>query len=104
MNQEIKSQEYQLAELRSELARISALLGAFGILLAVLLIRGAASFAGGHRGEPWPFAALLAAITIYELGWFRVVRRALNSGRAISRVTWRANIILESALPTAALF
>ena len=104
MSPEIKSQEYRLAELRSELARISALFVAFGILLAVLLIRGVVSLADGHRGETWPFAVLLAASAIYELGSFSVVRRALKSGRSISRVSWGFNIIVESALPTAALF
>src|SRR5690349_3254761 len=103
MSQEIRSNEYQLARLRSELTRISALLAAIAILLGVLLIRGVASIALGHRAQTSPLAVLLAATAIYELGCFVVVRRTIKAGRTISRAKWAVNIILESALPTAAL-
>ena len=104
MNHEIKSPAYQLAELRSEVTRITALLAAFGSLLALLLFRGAVSLVEGHRGETWPFVLLLAATTGYEVACLWIVRKAIATGREISRMAWAVNIVLESLLPTIALF
>ena len=101
---EIKSEAFQLATLRSERARVLALLGVFGSLLVLVLIRGGMSLAQGHRGEAWPFALLLAVMTAYEALWLRFVGRAIDSGREISTAIWTANIFVESLFPTAALF
>jgi serine phosphatase RsbU (regulator of sigma subunit) len=103
IDSEIKSHSFRLAELRSEWVRVSALLGVFGSLLVLVLVRGVMSVAEGHRGEAWPFALLLAVITAYEVAWLRFVKRAIRSSRGISRATWIANIFAESLLPTIAL-
>src|SRR5882724_548062 len=104
IDSEIKSPAFHLAELRSECARVTAVLGAFGSLLALVLIRAVMSLAEGHRGEAWPFALLLAAMTAYEAGWLRFVRRAITSGRTVTWSAWLANIFIEALLPTSALF
>lgn len=104
IDSEIKSPAFQLAELRSECARVTALLSVFGALLVLVLIRGVISLAEGYRGEAWPFALLLTVMTAYEVIWLKFVRRAITSNRAVLRATWTANILVESLLPTIALF
>ena len=104
IDSEIDSQAFQLAMLRSERARVRALLGVFASLLVLVLIRGAISLTKGYRGEAWPFVLLLAAMTTYEALWLRFISRAISSCRKVSRATWTANIFLESLLPTIALF
>lgn len=104
IDSEFKSDSFHLAELRSESARVAALLGVFGALLLLILIRGVISLAEGHRGEAWPFAVLLAVMTAYEAVWLRFVKQATRSSRKISKSTWAASIFVESLLPTTALF
>ncbi len=100
---EIKSQAFRLAALRSERIRVLVLLGVFGSLLVLLLVRAALSLAQGYYGEAWPFALLLGAMTAYEALWLRFVERAINSNREVSTETWTANILIESLLPTITL-
>jgi serine phosphatase RsbU (regulator of sigma subunit) len=101
---QLQSKDFKAAELRSEWTRVTAVLGTFGGLLVLMLVRGGLYLAEGRRGEIWPFAVLLAAMTAYELIWLRFVTQALASGRAVSRARWAANIFVESLLPTSALF
>jgi serine phosphatase RsbU (regulator of sigma subunit) len=61
------------------------------------------SLGAGGRGEAWPFALLLAGMTAYEAGWLRFVNRAIEGRRTVSIAMWRANIIVESLLPTLVL-
>src|SRR3974390_618263 len=104
IDSELNSPSFRAAELRSELIRVRALLAVFGSLLVLILIRGVASRAHGYRDEAWPFAALLAVMTAYEVLWLKFARKAMDSGRAISFGTWAAGICVESLAPTAALF
>ena len=101
---EINSQSFQLAELRSECVRITALLGVFGALLVLVLLRALMSLAEGLRGEAWPFALLLAAMTAYEAQRLRSVRQALVTKAVVSRTSRIVNVFVESLLPTFALF
>ncbi len=101
---DIDSPAFQAAGLRSEFSRIGALLTAFAALLAVVFLRSVLSLAGGHRGEVWPFAVLLAAMTCYELIWRRSVQQAIAEERPIPRSAWMLNILIESLNPTIALF
>src|SRR5262249_27287317 len=101
---QLQSKEFKAAELRSELTRGTAVLGTLAGLLALLLIRGGLALAEVRRGEVWPFAVLLAAMTGYELVWLRSVKRAIASGSTFSRGRWAANILVESLFPTIALF
>jgi serine phosphatase RsbU (regulator of sigma subunit) len=104
VDSEFKSDSFHLAELRSEKARVAALLGVFGALLLLVLIRGGMSLAEGRHGEAWPFAVLLAVMTTYEAVWWRFVSQATRSSRRISKSTWAASTFVESLLPTTALF
>ena len=104
VDSEFQSEAFQQATLRSERARVLALLGVFGSLLVLVLIRGGMSLAQGHRGEAWPFALLLAVMTAYEALWLRFVGRAIGSGREVSTTIWTASIFVESLFATAAIF
>src|SRR5262249_26977021 len=99
----VKSLAFQLAELRSECTRITALLSVLGSLLTLILIRGAITLTQGY-GATWPFALLLAVMTAYEVMWLRSVRRAISSSREVSSATRTANLFVESLLPTTAVF
>jgi len=100
---EIRSPAFQLAELRSECTRVSALLGVLGSLLVVVLIRGGMALAHGRYGEAWPFALLLAIMISYEVVWLKFVKRAIATNRAVSGTGWTATIFAESLLPTLAV-
>lgn len=98
-----ESPAFRLAELRSEWTRVRTLLGVFAGLLVLIVLRGVISLAGGHRGEAWPFALLLAGMTAYEVVWLRFVRNSIAYDRGISRATWTASLLIESLLPTIAV-
>jgi serine phosphatase RsbU (regulator of sigma subunit) len=100
---EIDSPSFKEAELRSEWTRVAALLAAFAGLFFVVVIRGALSLAVGWRGEAWPFAILLAVMTVYELARLRRVRQAITLHLAASRTRWAFNVFVESLFPTVAL-
>lgn len=99
---EIKSPSFRKEELRSESIRVTALLVVFAGLFMLVVIRGLTSLAQGYRGAAWPFALLLAAITVYEALWLRFVRNAIETGEGISAM-WQTGIFVESLLPTIAL-
>ena len=101
---DLSSPAFRSATLRSERARVLALIAVSASLLVLVLVRGAFSLVHGHRGEAWPFAVLLAAMMAYEVAWLRYVTRTLNSGKDVPRRLWVANILIESLLPTAAIF
>jgi len=101
---DIKSPAFEQAELRSECARVGAVLAVLGGLLALALVRGVASLAQGRRGEVWPFVLLLAVMIGYEATRLRYVRGAIRSGRSVSRGTWISTVVIETSLPTVALF
>lgn len=101
---EIESPSFRAAELRSEQTRVTALLIACAALLAIVLLRGALAVAAGRYGEAWPFAVLIAAMAVYEALWLRLVKSALAAGQSVSRARWSVNILVETLVPTLALF
>jgi serine phosphatase RsbU (regulator of sigma subunit) len=101
---EIHSQAFEAAHLRSERTRIVALLTICAGLLGLLSIRALFTFLAGHHGEAWPFAVLLAVMTAYEVMWLRMVNRSMASGVSIHKQRLTLNVIVETTLPTAALF
>ena len=94
---------FQKTELSSERMRVEALLAVLGGLLALILIRGAISLAGGRRGEAWPYAVVLIVMGVYELAWLRVVTSAIGSGERVSASQWRIKVFVESLIPTVLL-
>ncbi len=103
-NGEIDSQAFHEAELRSERTRVNALLRVFAGLLGLVLIRGAVSLAEGRRSVVWPFGVLLAMTAVYEVVWLRFVNRSIQSNRTVSGNAWTLNSLIESLVPTVALF
>jgi serine phosphatase RsbU (regulator of sigma subunit) len=101
---DIRSPLFREAELHTERSRVSTLLAVLGALLALSLVRGAAALAGGGRGEAWSFAVLLAVMLSYEAGWLGFIKRAASSGGTVPVALWRTSILVESLLPTIALF
>jgi serine phosphatase RsbU (regulator of sigma subunit) len=99
-----KSAAFQQAILRSERARAIALIAVFGTLLSLVLVRGGVSLAQGHRGEVWPFAVLLGAMTAWETLWLRFLTRRITDGREITITVWITGTFVEMLLPTAAVF
>ena len=105
IDSKIELPSFRVAELRSECARVMALLSVFASLLATLVLsRGIMSLMQEHRGAGWPFVGLLAAMTAYEVMWLRFVKRSIGSDREISTATWTGSIFTESLLPTIAVF
>ena len=105
IDSKIELPSFRVAELRSECARVMALLSVFAGLLATLVLsRCIMSLMQEHRGAGWPFVGLLAAMTAYEVVWLRFVKRAIGSDRQISTTTWTGSIFIESLLPTIAVF
>jgi serine phosphatase RsbU (regulator of sigma subunit) len=100
---DVTAPSFQAAELRSEVARVRVLLGVFGTLLALILVRGIVSLAEGRAGEAWPFAALLVLTTSYEFWWLRYVLQAIDTGQTVSSGMWKGNVFIECLLPAAAL-
>jgi serine phosphatase RsbU (regulator of sigma subunit) len=103
-NGEIDSRAFHEAELRSEHTRVNVLLRLFAGLLGLVLIRGAVSLAEGRHSVVWPFGVLLAMIAVYEVMWLRFVNGSIESNRPVSRNAWTFNSLIESLVPTAALF
>jgi serine phosphatase RsbU (regulator of sigma subunit) len=101
---EIDSRTFQEAELLSERTRLNVLLRVFAGLLVVVLIRGAVSLIEGQHSAVWPFGILLALITTYEVAWMGFVNRSIRSGRTVHGSAWTFNSLIESLVPTAALF
>jgi len=104
MDSPITSNSFQLAEMRSECVRVKAVLSVLVSLFALVCIRAGMSLAHGHRGYAWPFAVLLAATTVYELAWLKTVKRKISLNHQISRKTWTVGLLVESLLPTLAVF
>ncbi len=96
-----KSPAFRQAELRSERARVGAVLLVLAGMLVLVLVRGVASLAQGQRGEVWPFALLLAIMTGYETGWMAYIRRVIRSDQTIPVNGWRASLLAECLFPTA---
>ena len=96
---DLDSRAFRAAELRSEHARVTAILTVCAGLLALVLVRGFLSLAAGRHGEAWPFAVLLASMTAYEWWWLRFIKNAI--GR-ICRRSRRVAGSRRRSLPSAA--
>ncbi len=76
----------------------------FAGLLGLVMVRGAVSLAEGRRSVVWPFGVLLAMTAVYEVVWLRFVNRSIQSNRTVSGNAWTLNSLIESLVPTVALF
>jgi serine phosphatase RsbU (regulator of sigma subunit) len=89
------------ATLNSEWYRIVGLLGVLGVLMVYTIARGI--WVDGFR-LLWVQTAALTLVIAHELHVLRTVAKALQHGKDVSSAIWAINVVVESQLPTLALF
>ena len=98
---DIESKTFHHATLNSEWYRIVCLLAVLGALMAYTIARG---ITVDGFGLLWVQTLVIALVVGHELVVLSAVRRALRDGRDVPSATWVINVIVESQLPTLALF
>jgi serine phosphatase RsbU (regulator of sigma subunit) len=101
ITEQIESDAFYRATLNSEWYRIVGLLVVLGALMVYTIARGI--MVGGFR-LLWVQTAILTLVIAHEVRVLRAVRRALQSDKDIPTATWVVNVVVESQLPTLALF
>jgi serine phosphatase RsbU (regulator of sigma subunit) len=99
--QDIKSEAFQLAALKSEWYRIVGLLCLLGTLIVYAVAR---ALAAGDLRLLVAQALVLAFAVAYEILMLAIVRRALKRRTGVSERIWLLNVLVETQLPTIALF
>src|SRR5688500_10306160 len=97
----IESAALYRATLKSESQRITVLLVVLGAMIAYTVAR--VSMVDGFR-LLWIQTAALALIVAYEIFVLRTVKRALRGGKDVPQALWIIDVVVESQLPTIALF
>jgi len=98
---DIESKTFHHATLISEWYRIVCLLAVLGALMAYTIARG---ITVDGFALLWVQTLVLALVVGHELVVLRAVRKALRDERDVPSATWVINVIVESQLPTLALF
>ncbi|HEY5838595.1 MAG TPA: PP2C family protein-serine/threonine phosphatase [Pyrinomonadaceae bacterium] len=102
MNTEhLDSPAFYRAILKSEGHRIIGLFAVLAALAFYTILRGL-RVEGFHL--LWVQTAALVMISAHEFLVLRAIRRALRGGKDVPPATWFVNVILESQIPTIALF
>jgi serine phosphatase RsbU (regulator of sigma subunit) len=97
----IKSQAFQRAALKSESYRVIGLICLLGAVLVFQVVRGFAT------REFWLLAAQVLVIALvigHEVLMLRALKRALRNEREVPPERWVLNVVIESQIPTVALF
>ena len=104
VNQEIQSEAFREALLRSERVRIVALLSVLALLLVFSTARALLSSDTASQLSALPgLLALLGGLLLYE-GWMLAfISRRMAKQLQPSRRVWLANVIIETSLPSVAL-
>ncbi|MCM3874478.1 MAG: PP2C family protein-serine/threonine phosphatase [Pyrinomonadaceae bacterium] len=97
----LESQAFYRATLNSEWYRIAGLLAVLGVMLAYTLVR---ALAFGEFRLLLAQTLVLAIAIAHEAIMLRAIRRALKHDRDIPPVAWMLNVLVETQLPTVALF
>lgn len=97
----LESKALYRATLRSELYRAAGLLGLLGILFAYTIIR---ALAFGEFRLLLAQTVVIVIVIAHQTMMVRTIRRALNHDRDVPPVAWMLDVLVESQLPTAALF
>lgn len=97
----IHSHAFYRATLNSEWYRIAGLLGVLGALLLYAVTR--AVWVGEYK-LLWAQTFVLVLVIAHEVVVLRAVKRALDTDRDVPPATWAINVLVESQLPTLALF
>jgi hypothetical protein len=96
-----ESQAFYRATLNSEWYRIAGLLSMLGLLLAYAVVR---ALAFGEFRLLMAETLVLAIAIAHEAFMLKAIGRALKHDRDIPSVAWMFNVLVESQLPTVALF
>ena len=99
--EQTKSDAFYRATLNSEWYRIVGLLGVLGALMVYTVARGI--MVSGFR-LLWIQTVVLALVIAHEIHLLRAVKRALQLKKDVPSVIWAVNVLVESQLPTLALF
>lgn len=99
--EKIESKAFQRAALNSESLRILGLLALLGALLLYATVSG---LAAGQLRLLLAQTLVLALAIAYEAFMLTVVERALRQGREVASVMWLPAVVIETQLPTMALF
>lgn len=99
--EDLESEAFYRATLKSEWYRIVGLLAVLGALILYTVAR--AIIVDGF-GLLWVQTAVLFLVVAHELFVLRAVKRALHVGKDVPPATWAINVIVESQIPTLALF
>lgn len=97
----IESEAFYRATLKSESHRIIGLLVVLAAMIAYTVARG---FMVDGFGLLWMQTAALTLILAHEIVVLRAVKRALRGDKDVPQGTWVINVVVESQLPTIALF
>ncbi len=97
----LKSEAFQHAALTSESYRTTGLLGLLGAVAIFLILRGIAT---GDLPLVVLQSVFLAFVIAHEVMMLRAIRKALREGSEIAPEKWVFNVLLESQIPTVALF
>lgn len=97
----IESDAFYRATLNSEWYRIVGLLAVLGALIVYTVARGI--IVDGFR-LLWVQTAVLALVIAHEVRVLRAVKRALRHVKDVPPAIWAVNVLVESQLPTLALF
>jgi serine phosphatase RsbU (regulator of sigma subunit) len=98
---QIESGAFRRAALKSESYRVLGLLCLLGVLTLYTVVRGVSS---GQFRLLLAQTVLLALSLAYEACMLAVVKGAPRKGREVSPATWALNVLIETQIPTAALF
>lgn len=101
MSRHIESEAFYRATLVSERFRIAGLLGVLGALMVYTFVRGI--WVGGFR-LLWIQSAVIALVIAHEIHVLLVVKKALQQQEEVPTAIWLVNVLVESQLPTLALF
>jgi len=96
-----ESDAFYRATLNSEWYRIVGLLGVLGVLMVYTIARSI--WVDGFR-LLWVQTAVLTLVIAHEIHVLRAVTRALQLNKEVSSAIWAINVVVESQLPTLALF
>ena len=97
----LTSPAFQRAALQSESYRTIGLLCLLGFLMVFVIARGVVT---GDRPIVVLQFAFLCVVVVHEVVMLRAIRRALRDEGEVTPDKWMLNVLLESQIPTVALF
>jgi len=97
----IEIKAFQRATLSSESQRIIGLLGLLGALIIGVIVRNLAT--GQFQLLYWQIMALVLVV-VSEIFTLVMIKSALRTEQDVPQVIWLFNVLIESGLPTLALF